>query len=163
MSRQRKNQWCRLIKELIVRSKNAIFSVKFILFFVGGLILLGGIGVWLPAISDEKTKLFESQNVFTYTVAIIGTLFIESIFQEHKDNDLTSLGILSGIIAFVLCFIGFTLQKSGVSTLVNIGLILTLCVYFFSYANDPRFDGNDDSPADPLGYKEPNVKSITNA
>lgn len=162
MSKQRKSQWGRLFNELMTRGKNACCSVGFILFFFGGVLIIGGIGVWLPAWLDKNISYLESQNVFTYTVAIIGTLFIEFIFQDKKDVELSLLGAFSGLIALLCCFLGFMSQQAGVSYSVSAGLFLTLCIYFFSYANDPRFDGNESSPADPIGYKTADVNGLKN-
>lgn len=162
MSKQRKNQWGRLFNELITRAKNAFCSIGFVLFFFGGVLIVGGIGVWLPAYMDKDISYLESQNVFTYTVAIIGTLFIEFVFQDKKNHELTLLGAFCGLIALLLCSLGFMSQTTGVSSSVSAGLFLTLCIYFFSYANDPRFDGDESSPADPTGYKNADVSGLRN-
>lgn len=150
----RKNSWKGIGTEIWERLGNALKSPVFIAFFLIGIIAIGGIGVWLPAILDNELRLFESQNVFTYSVAILGTLCVESFFTS-KNKSLAALGLISGVLVFLICCIGYYQEQKGVSGLLNLGAFLALLLFLLANVNDERFDDEEEDPkTDPTGYKK---------
>ncbi|MEZ8776657.1 hypothetical protein [Vibrio splendidus] len=162
MGKIRKNSWDGIGKELFSRLGNAIKSLQFIAFFLVGIILIGGIGIWLPYFTDKSgaAVLFESQNVFTYAVAILGTLVVEGFFG-NKQKSLAALGLISGVLAFLLCSIGYYKLQTGLSIWVNIGAILSLLLFLLANVNDDRFDDEEEeSTSSSTGYSDANAAKI---
>ncbi len=106
MVKKRKNSWQGIRLELSTRVVNARNSPSFIAYLLIGVIAIGGIGVWLPFIVNyfikniNDTVFFESQNIFTFSVAILGTLSLEAFITTGKKMNLALLGVILGFIAF---------------------------------------------------------------
>lgn len=163
MVKKRKNAWSGIIDELINRIANAFKSIKFIFFFLFGVIFVGGIGIWFPfIISDSESKRFlESLNVFTYSVAILGTLCIESFFNR-KFSDFSALGLIVGLMTLIVSCIGYYQEKSGVSSIVNITASFSLLLFVIANANDERFDDDAENAPSPTGYANTDAGNIKN-
>ncbi|GAB1039281.1 hypothetical protein [Shewanella algae] len=157
----RRNSWDGIGDEVLNRLGNAVKSLIFIAFFSVGVIFVGGIGIWLPAILDsQNTKLFESQNVFTYSVAILGTLFVES-FLSGNNKSFAALGLIVGVFAFLICCLGYYFQQKGVSLWLNFGAVLALILFLMANVNNDLFDDEDEKPkTDATGYNEASAVNI---
>jgi hypothetical protein len=157
----RKNSWAGIATELHSRFGNAIKSPPFLSFFIVGILCIGGIGVWLPYVVDKSGNVvfFESQNVFTYSVAILGTLFVEGFFGK-KQKSLASLGLIAGFLAFLSCSLGYFNLRTGLSFWVNIGAILSLFIFLLANVNDERFDDENEIIANSTGYSNADVEKI---
>ncbi|AJR09781.1 hypothetical protein C9J03_09675 [Photobacterium gaetbulicola] len=161
MVKRRKNSWKGIGEELAARFCNAMKSPSFIAYFSIGIVAIGGIGVWLPYLLDSTGAMFfESQNVFTFSVAILGTLSLEGFISKDKSLRLTSLGVILGFVAFLLGVIGYVNAQTGVSVLVNICAALTLLIFLFANANDEKFDDESEVEADATGYKQADADLI---
>ncbi|WP_432399671.1 hypothetical protein [Pantoea allii] len=169
MPKIRDNQWRNAFDELFNRLGNAFKSIIFISFFVGGVVLIGGVGIWFPYIlatnaGDEHVSFFESINVFTYSFAILGTLCLDIILSNKKSRDLLGLGVLTGMLALALSILGYMGTKTGSSWLVNIGALLTLIIFIFATVNDDKFDSDEKSAEDKspgtTGYDTAEVAKI---
>lgn len=169
MPKIRDNQWRNAFDELFNRLGNAFKSILFISFFVGGVVLIGGVGIWFPYLlatnaGDKHISFFESINVFTYSFAILGTLCLDIILSNKKSRDLLGLGVLTGMLALALSILGYMGTKTGSSWLVNIGALLTLIVFIFATVNDDKFDTNEKSAEDKspgsTGYDTAEVAKI---
>ncbi|SFK54059.1 hypothetical protein [Methylophaga sulfidovorans] len=77
----RKNSWGQILESFGHRIKNGFKSPKFVgwafLF-----LLIGGMGVWLPW---AITKELSSQSLFTYSIAILGGLLIDSFLKDGNN------------------------------------------------------------------------------
>lgn len=158
----RKNAWKGVGAEIGERLLNALKSIRFMVFFLVGIIAIGGVGVWLPPLLDKTSTMsyFESQNVFTYSVAILGTLVIESLLG-YKNKDLAALGFMLGFICLLLCFLGYYNEQKGISVWLNVGAVGTLVLFLLANVNDERFDNEEeDSAVDATGYKTADAKLI---
>ncbi|MBB1361062.1 hypothetical protein H5125_02675 [Shewanella sp. SR44-4] len=161
--KKRKSSWEGLGDEVFSRLSNALNSLSFIAFFLVGIILIGGVGIWLPYLANksETATLLESQNLFTYTVAILGTLSIEGFFSKNKKANLAALGLIIGAVALLLTLIGYWIDRTGFSWYVTVGSILTLIIFLFSNVNDERFDDHDEiKTSTPTGYPDADVQNI---
>jgi len=156
MVKKRPNPWGDVLDEFSSRLCNAIKSPAFLVYFFIGVIFIGGVGIWLPYFSsDDPNPVFmESQNVFTYSFAILGTLAIEVMLSSSVSKYLKSLGLLIGAIALVFCGLGYYDIKHGNSISLNIGAFLTLLLFLLANVNDEKFDHDDSpSPASPVGFE----------
>lgn len=170
MVKKRKNSWQGIWLELSTRVVNAKNSPSFITYLFVGVIAIGGIGVWLPFIvnyfvkNDSKTVFFESQNIFTFAVAILGTLSLEAFITTRKKMNLALLGVILGFIAFLMAILGYLLVPEGCSILVNSSAVITLLIFSFAIVNDDKFDGEADTPkdtdVDTTGYHKADVDMI---
>lgn len=170
MPKIRDNQWSRAFNELFNRLNNALKSIIFLSFFLGGVVFIGGVGVWFPYVlaknySHNNVNLFESINVFTYSFAILGTLCLDILLSNKKSRDLLGLGVLAGMFALALSILGYMGTKTGSSWLVNTGAILSLIIFVFATVNDDKFDNDDISPEKKsptsTGYETADVAKIT--
>jgi hypothetical protein len=153
MAKIRKNSWDGVGTELFTRLGNAIKSPPFLAFFIVGILFIGGIGIWLPYVVDKSSSavLFESQNVFTYSVAILGTLVVEGFFG-NKQKSLAALGLIFGFLALLFCSIGYFNLRTGLSFWVNLGAILSLIIFLLANVNDERFDDENELTANSTGF-----------
>jgi hypothetical protein len=163
MPKIRKNSWDGVLDEIWERLCNALKSLQFIAYFFVGILLLGGLGVWLPYAIDDNSSVvfFESQSVFTYSVAILGTLCVEGFLVGNKQKNLAALGLIFGVIAFLLCSFGYYNQQEGSSLWVNIGAGLSLFIFLMANVNDSRFDDEEDEhKADSTGFPKADASNI---
>ncbi|GLX65303.1 hypothetical protein KMU_33450 [Proteus vulgaris] len=168
MGKVRNNPWVSVFKELWARVVNTFNSISFIAFFLAGILFVGGVGLWLPYLSaiisgDKDVSFFESVNVFTYSFAILGTLCVDVILNNQRSTkDFLGLGIIFGVIALILCVLGYLTTKTGSSNLLNIGTFITLIIFICANVNDDKFD-NDSAltEPDPTGYRKADVSMIT--
>jgi len=165
MIKKRKNSWEGLGSELSNRLCNGLKSLTFIAYFAIGIVFIGGVGIWLPYYlnNSENKVFFESQNVLTFYLAILGTLSIEGFISKEKNVSLTAVGLILGAASLFMGVYGYIHQKIGSSYLVNIAAFITLLIFLFSTVNDEKFDSesdeNDDSSG-PTGFKNPDVALI---
>lgn len=163
MNKIRKNSWDGIPTEIWERLCNALKSLQFLAYFFVGILLLGGIGVWLPyAIDDTSTvSFFESHSVFTYSVAILGTLCVEGLLIGSKQKNLAALGLIFGVLAFLLCSFGYYNMQNGTSLWVNIGAVISLFIFLMANVNDPRFDDEEDEiTANTTGFRDADASKI---
>lgn len=165
MGKRRKSSWDGLGTELFERLCNGLKSLTFIAYFSIGIIFIGGVGIWLPyAMSDSENKvLFESQNVLTFYLAVLGTLSIEGYISKNKNTSLAAIGLMLGVISLCLGVFGYINNQVGSSTLVNGAALITLTIFLFSTVNDEKFDSehdDSDTSADATGFKKPDVTFI---
>lgn len=156
MVKKRENPWLGVAGDLFARLCNAFKSIPFIAFFLVGVVFIGGIGVWLPYSLDKSSSkvLFESQNVLTFYIAILGTLSIDVIISKNRNINLAALGYIFGIGALILGVYGYFHHPKGVVWQVNLGAILTLIVFIFATVNDDKFDEHKPVIADSTGYQD---------
>ncbi|ELY1861864.1 hypothetical protein [Serratia marcescens] len=167
MGKVRSNPWGSVFKELWLRVVNTFNSIPFIAFFLAGIIFVGGVGIWLPYLSamlsgESNIFLLESVNVFTYSFAILGTLCVDVILNNQKSKkDFLGLGTIFGLVAFVFCVVGYLTTKTGSSTLLNLGALLTLVIFICANVNDDKFDNDASRPElDPTGYRKAESSKI---
>lgn len=161
--KRRKNSWRCIPRELKIRFLNAVFSIKFMVSFILGLFCIGGIGVWLPYVSSEEAAkvLLDSHNLFTYSSAILGTLFIEYALSKKSTADLDLLAVFTGIIALSLIGFGFIYTQSGFSLLTLSGTLFSVLLFLFVNVNDHKYDSEEDaSEATSTGYEDASVARI---
>ncbi|EHJ9984789.1 hypothetical protein ACLVXC_003876 [Vibrio alginolyticus] len=156
MVKVRKNSWPRIVKDLYSRLGNALKSITFIAFFLIGVIVIGGIGVWLPYGLDGTSDkvFFEAQNVLTFYLAILGTLSIEGVISKSKNTDLAALGLIIGVISLILGIYGYYNYPTGSVWQINLGAFITLTIFLFSTVNDEKFDVQEEIISDATGYEE---------
>lgn len=165
MVKKRKSSWDGLGDELFTRLCNGLKSIIFIAYFLIGILAIGGVGIWLPYfMSDSESKvMLESQNVFTFYLAILGTLSIEGYISKKKNTSLAAIGLILGVLSLVVGVYGYVHVPVGMSSLVNVAALITLLIFLFSTVNDEKFDSeHDDSDtlADATGFKETDVALI---
>lgn len=165
MRKVRKNSWSGVWDELLSRLCNGLKSLSFIAYFIIGIILIGGVGIWLPyVLNDSESKVFfESQNVLTFYLAILGTLSIEGYISKNKNTSLAAIGLILGVISLCLGIYGYVNNQIGHSILVSVGALITLLIFLFSTVNDEKFDSeqdDSDTSADATGFKKTDVDLI---
>jgi len=165
MVKIRKNSWAGVSAELFSRLCNGLKSLSFIAYFAVGIIIIGGVGIWLPYIlSDSENKvLLESQNVLTFYLAILGTLSIEGYISKSKSASLASIGLIFGVVSLALGIYGYVNTQLGHSYFVSAGALITLFIFLFSTVNDEKFDSehdDSDTSADATGFKKVDLALI---
>lgn len=164
--KERENSWKPVPGQIRNRLVNAIKSVRFIVWFCGGILLLGGGGIWLPLVvqpfqSDPSYIVDTGQNIFTYTVALLGVLFLEFFLVRDRGTDLGILGLGVGLISLCFCVWGFFAKDSLYHWNSSIGILLALVLYVAANANDERFDSDTTSPeSTSTGYKTPDKSKL---
>lgn len=152
--KRRENQWPMAGSELWERFKNAIKSIKFLSYFVGVILVLSGAGVWLPFVLesfDDASKTY-FQNVFTFSVAILGALYMESLNSNNDRSILKIPALLIGIFSIILLLIGTFSENFQEYSLSSYGMLMALVLYFLVYANNDAFD--EVGIAKNRGYKD---------
>lgn len=159
----RKNPWSQIGREIWHRMCNFGKSPKFIAYMFIGIIGVGGVGVWLPATMDpsDKISFLESQNVFTYSVAILGTLFIEAFFGS-RNNNLAAIGLIFGVVVFLICCVAYVKNQTGLNGFLNFGAFCSLFLFLMANVNDERFDEEEyaEPEVDAIGFKNADAKNI---
>ena len=158
-SKIRENQWNGIFDELISRLGNAFKSIYFLGFFIVGILTLGAMGVWIPYIRFDTIVLFNSESLFTYSGPILGVLMAE-FFVEAKKDKLAIIALVIGILALGLISYGYATDANSRNFYTILGTIITLTLFVFVNANDPRFDGEQKHIADALGYDKVSVDFI---
>lgn len=160
----RNNSWGILPAEIFSRLVNAIFSIKFSIAFFFGLLFFGGIGVWLPYwnSSDPEKTLWLSQNLFTYSMAILSTLLIEFVLKKSSvTDDLSLLALGLGMVSATLCVLGYADTPDGYSQNTLIGAALAVVLFLFVNVNDEKYDTQvKPAKATATGYSDANVNKI---
>lgn len=93
---------------------NLSFAIKngnFLGYIFVGVILLGGFGIWLPAIvpSGELMDLTNPGNHLTYSCAILITLLVEIVLVNNNEtSDNFGFGLIFGAITILLSIIGYS-------------------------------------------------------
>jgi len=162
-TKTRKNQWNKkLFKEIWIRFLNAIFSIYFIVFFIIGILFFGTMGIWIPYFRNENHILLNSEALFTYSIAMLGTLVVEFFINAEK-NTLSLLALLLGIVSISLLGYGYYDAPLTESNFTIWGTIFTLLLFILVNANDEKFDDIADVKAGTTGYaeaEEDNIKDI---
>jgi len=159
----RKNQWNKkLFKEIWIRFLNAVFSIYFIVFFIIGILFFGTMGIWIPHFRNENNILLNSEALFTYSIAMLGTLVVEFFINAEK-NTLSLLALLLGVIAIAFLGYGYYDAPLSESNYTIWGTIFTLLLFVLVNANDGKFDEITNLKASTTGYieaEEDNIKDI---
>ncbi|WP_215222605.1 hypothetical protein [Echinicola shivajiensis] len=122
------------------------FNWAFWGYFIGIVVLFGGLGVWFSiyesTLSNENDSYLVSRNLATFFISIWAASFIEINSLHHIQNKLSIFiytTILFGIIFFLL-FLSFQIS-SGKSFFFSIpGIILSLFVWYLAYADSDKFN-----------------------
>lgn len=141
--KERENQWPVAGQELWIRFLNALKSIKFLFYFFGAILVLSGAGIWLPFILESSEKASQSyvQNVFTYSIAILGILYMESLNSNNDENSiLKTPAQVFGLISIILLLLGTFVEKLSGYNLAPYGMLIALMLYFLAYANNEAFD-----------------------
>lgn len=146
------NQNKSLLNEVTTRFSR-MFRWKFF-FYSAIFLLIGGIGVWLPAlIKWDSVLLYHSENLLTYSVAIIGTLLCDYLILDNSDyvDGTISLGIyLLSLISGLILLVGYLHHGSNHESSTSlIGTIIVILMWLFTYSKDAKFDRS--KPTAPLG------------
>lgn len=145
--------WVNLIIDLLYRFFFAITNIRFVLRFILGMGIIGGLGVLIDLYFGNDYKM----SIFTYSTALIGTLTLESLTTAKKDHTLTYLSTLIGIISIILLSIG--LYEKDLSK-IHFGFILCLILYIFVESNKNEYKPKDTTPT---GKKELDEKGLSDA
>ena len=132
----RTNTWKKSLSAVWIRFTNALKSVTFMVYFVIGIIVIGGTGIWLEMVIMDKLFV-NTLNFFTFSMAILGTLALEGLISSNNNKSLTSLAIILGVMS--IAFLGFG-YKNTIIWQVIIGSGLTLLLFLLVNANDEKFD-----------------------
>lgn len=155
MIKKRESDWKFALYELWIRFSNACKSFKFLFNFLTGILLISGIGIWLPYLknynTDHSSELLLSANLVTFSMAIIGTIYINHKVKNGNESILKDAASFFAIIAIILSIYGYLSNPTTSSIWTNIGTSISLMIYILIYANDPKFDNNTASAA---GYEE---------
>ena len=149
---QNKNEWCELYYDVSQRLSKAISNPAFLCSFIGVIIVLGSIGVWLPWLRDSKDELhlLRTEALLTYGISILASVSAEVLVGERRSKNFKMLLFTISIgAAFLLIF---SYELNGAISSV-IGIILVLFVWFVLNANDPKYD-EVQSPESSIGGKD---------
>jgi len=132
----RENQWKFVLSAVWTRFTNALKSIIFIVYFIIGIVAIGGTGIWMDWIIKENISI-NILNFFTYSMAILGTLALDGLINPNNNKTLTSLAIILGFIAIIFLSLGYMYTNSFQLLL---GLIFTLLLFILVNSNDEKFD-----------------------
>lgn len=165
MVKKRKNSWVDIIPEVKGRLRNAVVSLPFLASFIIGVLVISGIGIWLPYTLDEtgKAVFFETQNLLTYSLAFLGTMIVDLLLSDKKNKDLISLSLIFGVVAIFLLVSGYIAVPKGFSWCVLFGSVITILMFVFFTVNDPKYDSSEQDGATDVGvdgFKEAKLENI---
>lgn len=169
MSKLNNNGLIRDIKKAFTRLFKACNeNNRFLAYIIVGVVGLGGAGIWIPALGQNGSwmTLVDTNNHFTYAIAILFSLCIERILTYEKDDsneNLIGLAVISGFIATVLVSIGYAKNNEYCAV---IGTCISILVLSITYANDPRFYEKSENQTNgitpPIGPQTINREELTN-
>ncbi|MCG3717723.1 hypothetical protein L5F50_00870 [Aliarcobacter butzleri] len=160
MSKKRNNQWKDIPSQIKIRFLNAHNSI-FLCAFIFMLLTIGALGVWIPPIRFEETKLFNSESLFTYAGPILAMLLVEYFVQAERSK-LAALSLIVGIVACICIGVGYYIKPQDIHFLTIFGTILTLILITLVNANDEKFDEKP-TPEDifsPTGHVKAELSQI---
>lgn len=143
--------WAEVFIQVGMRFGNAITNIPFLVSFGVGVVGIGGLGIWIDNHYNKEINM----DLFTVSMAILGTLILDGITKNNKNNLLTSVAILLGSFAIYFLFIGLDLQNK--SDLIT-GYIIVLVLYFFTESNKPEYDSRKN--ADMTGKKNATAEEL---
>lgn len=121
-----------MLIDVIIAFLKAFFNFNFLVFFSVGIIGIGGLGYWIDFKLGNDLKM----DIFTFSMAIIGTQILNAITAKKINSAIASLGALIGFIAMLYLFNG--LYDKDLEYLEK-GCLLTLVLYFFIESNDEKY------------------------
>lgn len=158
-SKHRKSSWGAAFSEMKTILFNAIKSVRFVTTFIV-FIIVGGSGVWLPwLVSNDDVRLLNSENLFTFSLPVLGMLLMEWALVKDGSDDKAVIGVCVGILALILCFSGFLLDNEWSNSVTLLGSVFTLLLFVLANANHGRFDSIE-TAASSTGYRDPDVNKL---
>jgi len=166
MFQKRETQWITMIYELNSRFWNAIQKPVFLFYFSSGILLIGGVGVWLPYLIDinknptNHIDLLNTSNLLTFTSALIGTIYVNSTIKRETDNILKQPAIFFGLLAFIFSIYGYISQPNSSSNWTIAGASIAILIYILINASDPSFD--NESISSSTGYEEADPDYLSN-
>ncbi|MCH2192073.1 MAG: hypothetical protein MK188_14205 [Gammaproteobacteria bacterium] len=140
-------------------------DIKVISYSVVSMIIIGAAGIWIPWLwNDSKTAFLPGGTVFTYVLALLGSLVcnklffhskklenlidnkgekdkkaIESeLFEYEKSTILSAWGILAGSLIIVLTAIVYSKNNNEDSLLGFIALIFSWILYYMASVTEVR-------------------------
>ena len=145
MSKMRSDSWEKSFKEVGRIYSNAKKSNKFVATFFIGIILCSSFGIWLEYLSQYASNgeitSFKIENYFTYIVAFLSILIIDSFLTSGEVRDeLKGLGIIFIGLAIFITFITFYLKSKW----ILLAYVLCLLIYIAIEADKDKYDSNDD-------------------
>lgn len=145
---------------------SAIGNQRFLAYILVGVIVLGGLGIWLPAIvpSGGWVDLATPSNHLTYSFAILITLCVEAllVYNKSDNDDNFGLGLIFGTIAIFCSLLGYS---KNIPELSIIGTILAIIIHATATANNKRFKKEPCSKqpiSSATGFKKADEKMLDN-
>ena len=137
---------------------------KFLAYIIVGVVVLGGLGIWLPGLvpSGSWSDLAIPSNHLTYSFAILITLCIEGllVYEKTHDENNFGLGLIFGTFAIGFSLLGYSKDIPELSVL---GTILAIIIHAAATANSKRFKNKpkENIPSSSsVGYKEPSADNL---
>lgn len=120
---------------------------------------MGGAGVWGPYIFDNTVNnLLRSDALITYCIALISSIFVDYLLENDMEISSKGLALLTfGVSSISFTMLIYSYVKKGTPLEGNYGLggtVLTLMIWFFFNANNPKYDEIKKSAS--LGGESPN-------
>jgi hypothetical protein len=115
--RPKHNEWRQFGRSILDRLVKPWDQPKYVLYFLGIVLIIGGIGVWLPAMRSSASGKFVDvpEALVTYAAAIVGSSMADLLLRRRTDEE--SFGNF-----FMLLVV-----------LISICIVLTACVYILKF------------------------------
>jgi len=149
-------------------------NVVFMVTFVGIIILLGGIGIWMGVyqyFSRPTESAFISEALFTYGIALLATMGAEFHLEDSgEDSDealdegnigrkaMRQAGFFVCAVAVLLLMWGYNVSAGTISWQSSVATALIWVVWFFMNVGKEKFDDKV-NPKNPLGG-DPSVANL---
>lgn len=140
-----------MLGNVIERFFYGITNFPFLVFFMIGIVGIGCIGYWIDLKLGNDVKM----DLFTISMAIIGTQILNAITAKKTNYALASLGILIGFVALYQSIYGLYLKDLGI---LKCGWYLALLLYFFIESNDEKYARRSNSS--PIGFENPSEHTL---
>lgn len=150
-----------MIKYIKDDVKPSLSNVKVLSYFIIAVWIFGGAGVWLPWLSNSDNIIYiPGSNVFTFSLALLGSLLCEKLFFNYKEIKLilkdvkagrdvgefledyekgtiiSAWGMLFGSVNILLVIISYRYYYNETSFVNVLGLIYTIIFYFCAISKD---------------------------
>lgn len=153
------------------RFNKAFGSIIFTAYILVGVIFFGAMGIWLPALMSENTTWVDPGNHFTYSMALIFVLAVDTLItssnsnnnelEEERDEKMIALGLIAGVIIIIFLMIGLLNKGIYAPCFSVLGSLFSVTLISIAQIDDNKFSKpKKDTPA--TGSEDPNKKTITN-
>lgn len=145
------NSWPLFFGELVRRTRSPARHVSFVLYFFLGVIVLGGLGIWVELIEyihhPESLAALRTALVVFFP-ALIGTSCMDLLWSDNEKKYMRAFSVIIVAIFVATIFVERATTSSGIALCIStIASLAALWVWWVANADQPHLrDVNLDAP-----------------